>query len=224
MGFVELDRFSDLIHIIIRLLQTDWLRGITHLPRAIRHLWRGGKTVGIFEVLDYSATLELLDTKGKTAVYHKRQRVRFLQDNIIAYQDKAWGDGDIFHHYRVSPGVAVDRYREGYRYRVLISLRETKYKGDVEEFLIERTIRNGFTQSVEDFQTDVDYKFHYLEMAVIFPIGRFPRKLWLIEKNATRTTALGAEYLRVLPDGRQKVSWSKQKPRLFEAYILRWEW
>ena len=100
---------------------------------------------GMYEVLSYEARLELLDPTGRHAVYRKRQRVRFLQDHIIAYQDQAWGDGNPFAAYRCAPGKAVDRYREGHRWRVLISLRQTKNKGDVEEFFIEREIRDGFT-------------------------------------------------------------------------------
>ena len=53
--------------------------------------------------------------------------------------------GNPFAAYRCAPGKAVDRYREGHRWRVLISLRQTKNKGDVEEFFIEREIRDGFT-------------------------------------------------------------------------------
>jgi hypothetical protein len=48
------------------------------------------------EILEYDSTLELLDVKSETAIFRKLQRVKFLQDNIIAFQDYAWGDGDIF--------------------------------------------------------------------------------------------------------------------------------
>ena len=51
---------------------------------------------GLYEVLEYESTLELLDASGKCARFSKRQRVRYLQNNIIAYQDQAWGDGEIF--------------------------------------------------------------------------------------------------------------------------------
>jgi len=72
---------------------------------------------GIYEVLDHRVSLELLDVKGKKAVYRKCQRVRFLQDNVIAYQDLAWGDGKIFAKYKCSPGIAVDKYQDGSYYR-----------------------------------------------------------------------------------------------------------
>ena len=40
--------------------------------------------------------------------------MRYLQDNIIAYHDQTWDDGDILLDYRCTPGTAVDRYRLGY--------------------------------------------------------------------------------------------------------------
>jgi hypothetical protein len=194
-------------------------------------LWRLGRRIlslkaheGMYEVLDYEARLELCDTKGEKAILHKRERVRFLQDNIIAYQDKAWGDGQIFADYQCSPGIAVDRYREGHRFHILISLRETKQRNDMEEFHIERTIRHGFTKTAEDFQIEIDHITRKLTLGVVFPRKRFPRQVSLIEQNTTRTTPLLAENRITLPDGRQQVSWTTDKPHLFEAYILRWEW
>jgi hypothetical protein len=73
----------------------------------------GTPSQGMYEVLEYESPLELLDSRGDSARFSKRQKVRYLQDNIIAYQDQACGDGDILLKYRCSPGVLVDRYRPG---------------------------------------------------------------------------------------------------------------
>ena len=71
----------------------------------------------MYEILDYDTTLELLDSSGHTAVVHKRQKVRFLQDNTLVFQDYAWGEGKIFEHgYKCAPGVVVDRYQAGDRW------------------------------------------------------------------------------------------------------------
>src|SRR4051794_15972944 len=99
--------------------------------------------------------LELLDANGQVALFKRQQKVKFLQDNIIAFQDHAWGAGDIFADYKVSKGVAVDRYQEGDRWNVLISLRETKSHGDIEDFYFERTAQNGFTKDEEWWQVAV---------------------------------------------------------------------
>ena len=107
---------------------------------------------GIYEVLEYETSLELLDASSKKANYDKRQRVRFLQDN----EDQAWGDGQIFADYKCSPGIAVDRYQDGNRYRILISLRETKKYGTIEKFHIHRRIENGCTKKSEYFQPRID--------------------------------------------------------------------
>lgn len=72
------------------------------------------RMVGLYEVLDFDHTLELLDIKGKKATYHKRETVRLLQDHVAAYVDQVWGRGDILANYRCSPGKPVDRYRCGH--------------------------------------------------------------------------------------------------------------
>ncbi|MBZ0285026.1 MAG: hypothetical protein K8L97_30100 [Anaerolineae bacterium] len=199
------------------LLNTDVLRLLGDL-----RLSRFFNRPGPYEVLEHRVTLELKDDKGKKAIYYKDQKVRFLQDNVIAYQDKAWGAGNIFADYKCSPGVVVDRYREGHRYRVLISLRESKKRGDLETFHIERTITDGFTRPEEDFQTDIDHRTHYLSICVIFPKNRLPQDVRLIEQNATRSRPL--DHHQVLADGRVQIIWETKHPQLYESYILAWHW
>jgi hypothetical protein len=93
---------------------------------------------------------------------------------VVAYQDQAWGDGQIFADYRCSSGVAVDRYQEGNRWRVLISLRQTYNRGDCEVFHIKRTIRNDFTGKTENFQDKIDHHTHKASFRVVFPKERLP--------------------------------------------------
>jgi hypothetical protein len=209
--------------LIIDLLRAD-IGGVARhlfLP-AVRRL--ANKPDGIYEVLDYEARLELLDAEGSKARFTKRQRVRFLQDNVIAYQDQAWGDGEFLVNYRCSPGVAADQYREGHKYRILISLRETKNRGDVAEFFIERTIKQGFTKSVEDFQIDIDHFTKHLKLVIVFPLERLPKQVKLLQQHGRRTKTLEAEARHVLPDGRQQVVWETRHLKLHEAYVVRWEW
>ena len=81
----------------------DWIR--QHYPK------------GLYKVLNYEATLDLKDKRGKNAVVNKYEMVRYLQNNIIAFQDQAWGDGKILLYYRCSPGIPVDKYRSGCVFR-----------------------------------------------------------------------------------------------------------
>jgi hypothetical protein len=98
----------------------------------------------MYEALEYRSTLELKDRGGKRATFRKRERVRYLQDNVIAYQDQAWGDGEILVNYRCTPGTPVDRSRSGYKTCVLISRRGVKNRGDKDEFNVEWNICQGF--------------------------------------------------------------------------------
>jgi hypothetical protein len=223
----DLDAHSSPLH-FLKILFSFLNLDVTDLPvllwKAFRPFFLLFTAPGLYEVLEHEATLELCDSQGREVIYRKRQKVRFLQNNIIAYQDKAWGDGEIFAEYRCSPGVPVDRYREGHYFRILISLRQTKQRGDIEEFHIERKILNGFTRHVEDLQTEIDHRTHQLTLHMIFPPDRLPKSLTWIEQKRARTTPIGVEHLQKLPDGRRQVTWSTNTPRLFEAYILRWEW
>lgn len=123
-----------------------WFEIIGEVWKIGRKLMRGLATEGIYEVLDYECRLKLIDKEGKNATIQKREKVRYLQDNIIACQDQAWGDGKILLDYRCSPGIPADQYRLGHKTYVLISLREVRNKGDIDDFNIEWKMQDGFLQ------------------------------------------------------------------------------
>lgn len=188
----------------------------------IRQWWPSN--TDIYEILEYESTWEMLDTEGRIAIFRKRQRVKFLQNNIIAFEDYAWGDGEIFTDYKCVPGVVADRYREGDRWNILISLRGTKNRGDVEEFYIERTVKNGFTNSEEWQQAEIRRQTKRLQMNVIFPSSRPCRAAVITQRSQNRPIALSPEHFRMLPDGRQLLTWETTKVRSFDIYTLKWQW
>jgi hypothetical protein len=194
-------------------------------------VWVVGKRVlgsvlgqGMYEVLEYESTLELKDTKGKNALFRKRQKVRYLQDNIIAYQDQAWGDGKILLNYRCSPGVSVDRHRPGRKTYILISLREVKHRGEEDEFNIEWGIQNGFLRTKELWETEISHPTRHLKVRVIFPKDRPPKRMYIVEGSRQKSHPIGSEKQRQLPNGRWQVVWEKENPHLNERYILKWSW
>lgn len=122
-------------------LDLPWFEIAGEIWKIGRKVMRGFSNEGMYEVLDYESTLELKDKRGENAIVRKREKVRYLQDNIIAYQDQAWGDGEILLNYRCSPGTPVDRYRPGHKTYILISLHDVKNRGDIDEF---KTFRSLF--------------------------------------------------------------------------------
>lgn len=130
--------------------QLDGLEALSKLldvGDVVHFLWDKTRYRGVYEILDYDATLEIMDPKGKESVLTRRQVIRFLQDNVVAIHDHAWGDGEIFASYQCQPGVPVDFYEDGSKWNVLISLRETKNKGDTVELWIRRVVKRGSAQA-----------------------------------------------------------------------------
>jgi hypothetical protein len=201
-----------------------WFQVAGEAIKVIRQVISGSATEGTYEVLDYDIKLELKDPEGKKAFVRKRERVKYLQNNIIAFQDQAWGDGKILQNYKCSPGVPVDKYRSGYKTHILISLREVKNQGDIDEFNIQWGISRGFLSPTGFWATDVDHKTDIVRVQVVFPKSRSPVKASVLEKDLQHVSLIGKDYITHLPDGRWLLAWEQEKPRRYEQYILRWEW
>ena len=165
-----------------------------------------------------------MDASGKKAHFSKIKKIRYLQDEVIAYQDHAWGDGKILLNYQCSPGKAVDQYRAGFKTFVLISLRQIKNKGDVDKFNIEWDIQDGFLKSDGWWGTDVTFRTKQISAEVIFPQKRKPYHVVVEETNRRKVQYLSKDSFQHLPDGRIKVGFKINKPRLYEHYLLKWRW
>lgn len=187
-------------------------------------VYQSNRFRGLYRVMDHRVTLRLCDAHGRKAIHEKVQGVVFLRDDVFAVQDQAWGDGNIFADYVCSPGVAVDRYKEGFRWKVLISLRSTKHAGDSEILRVRRVISNGFKTPTGNFHTQIDHPHDSLSIGVIFPPNRLPRTVSMIEQNSRVTHVLANDDVHILPDGNIEYRWETESVRLYEAYIMRWEW
>jgi hypothetical protein len=215
---------TPLARILGMVLGLPWFEIAGTIWKIGRKLMRGLSNEGVYDVLDYECILELKDTEGRNATIHKTEKVRYLQDYITTYQDQAWGSGNIFLDYKCSPGIPVDEYQTGQNTYKLISLREVKNKGDIDKFNIEWKMKNGFLKSVSSWGTAINQRTKKVTIKVIFPKERPPQRISIFESNLQRTLVLGAEALQILPDGRSMVVWEKGNPRLYEDYILSWEW
>ena len=201
---------------VLRLLLDAW--------DVLGRWWTEKHYRGMYEILDYDATLELLNPKGEEAILTRREVIRFLQDNVVAIHDHAWGDGQIFAGYRCQPGVPVDFYEDGSKHNILISLRETKNAGNVLELWIERRIRDGFTDAEEWLETEVDHLMKKLRLSIIFPQTRPCRRATLSRRSRSEVVTLAQNHLALLPDGRQKLTWCTRTPKLHDRYTIKWVW
>ena len=221
---------------VLRVTLADWYGSVLRwlapekLPDLVKVLglaargWQRVRYRGMYEILEYDATLELLDPKGETAKLTRRQVVRFLQDNVVAIHDHAWGDGELFAEYSCRPGVPVDIYEDGAKHNVLISLRETRNRGEVVEFWIERVIKGGFTQPDEWLETEIDHWMKELKLSIIFPVDRHCKRATLTKRSTAKVALLPQDSYVLLPDGRQKLRWETVHPKLHDLYTIKWIW
>ena len=215
---------SPLVPITQSVLTSSWIRIAADAWRLGRQIIHGLSHDGMYEVLEYESSLELVDKTGKMAILRKRKKIRYLQNNIIAYQDYGWGDGQQFLDYQARPGIAVDRYKIGYKTYILLSLREVKNRGDVDEFFIQWKIKNGFLTNDGFWETDISSRIRHLKIGVVFPQSRPPHSVRIVENNVGRVRMFGTDSVRQLPDGKWQATWQISNPRLHEHYILRWDW
>lgn len=212
-----------LLRALTSLLSQEWLHWIWVALRVLGQ-YRPARPDGLYEILDYEATLELLDVKGHQARLSKRQRVKFLQDHVLAFQDYAWGDGNTLEDYRCTPGVVADQYREGDRWNILISLREEKSRGDVVDFHMARKAVNAFLGEEEWQQVEIRHPTRRLRLATLFPSARPCQRAVLQTRSRKQSQVLGPEHFSTLPDGCQQVAWETRQARALEIYTLRWTW
>lgn len=169
------------------MLGIPWAEIVGEIWKISKKVIKGFANEGVYEVLDYESILEIHDKKGTKATFSKQKKIRYLQDNIIAYEEYGWGDGEILLNYRTSRGKAVDRYRSGFKTYILLSLREVKNRRDIDEFNIQWNIRKGFLTEDGYWATDVSQRTKHIKVNVIFPKTRPPLKLSVEESNRQRT-------------------------------------
>ena len=200
--------------LIALILALPWIDILAETYKLLRSLWRGLADEGIYEVLEHESILELLDRQGKRARFEKRQKVRYLQNNIIAYQDHGWSDGESLLDYQCSPGVIVDQYRPGQKTYILISLRESKQRGDQDEFHIRWNLNDAFRRSQEQWETEVSHRTRQLLVRLIFPKTRPPVRTSRAACPRSWWRLLDDSAMQRLPDGRWQVDLQTERPRL----------
>ena len=179
---------------------------------------------GMYEVLDYESTLEIMDPRGMVAKFQKSERVRFLQDNVIAIQDQLWGFKKNIYDYKCSPGVPVDFYASGHKTLVVISLREIYSKKDEVDLNMQWYLKGDPIGKTGSWETYINQYSHKITLNVIFPSERPPVRIWINERNKKKYIEVDKKALSQLPDKQWQMTWENKNPVMYETYTMKWEW
>lgn len=175
-----------------------------------------------YEVLSYEASLELLDTEGREAVYVRKQRLRFLQDGVTAIDDYGWGNGIAFASHYAYPGRFVDRRIEGSRLRSTVELSRAYDAGEELTFSVERLVKNGFASESECWlEAELYHRVRRVSLAVLLPASREVKSAKLVRPGISDATAIIPQ---TLSDGRQTLTHIDRRPVQGARYTLLWDW
>ena len=178
----------------------------------------------MYEVMDYQSTLEILDPRGMVAKFNKTEKVRFLQDNVIAIQDQLWGVNKRIFDYKCTPGVPVDFYTSGHKTLVIISLREIQSKGDGLDLNMQWYLKGDRIGKKGIWETYVNQYTRKIKLNILFPEERPPIRVWIKEGNRKKVIEIEKNTITKLPDKQWQLTWEKKNPILYETYSMKWEW
>jgi hypothetical protein len=178
---------------------------------------------GLYEAIVDESEWDIHDASGAEAVLTRKRKLRFLQNGVFAIRDYAWGDGDVLADYQCSPGVRVDTYGAAGKKNIVISLRETKKRGDVETYLITRQMKDMFPAESEWVATEISLPTQTATISVRFPADRPPSGAWL-RCSSDPDHVHATLPIQGSPDGRHRIEARVPKPRLRETYTIWWDW
>ena len=174
-----------------------------------------------YEVLEYDARVELLDTDGRNARYTRTERVRFLKDTTTVY-DYGWGNGIAFAEHDTSRGKFSEKKLVGSRLRAAVELSELQHKGDEFVLSFERTVRNGFMSPSECWlEAELYHPTRRLSLRVVLPSGRRLHETRLVTLEDPEGTGLESVDMA---DGRQCISYKARNPRVGQRFTIVWDW
>jgi hypothetical protein len=217
---------KDLVGTILErvLLSIPWPEVAAEAWNYCKKIFLGSVNGGLYEVIEQESRLDLEDPKGLHARFSKVRKIKFTQERTIAIQDHGWSNGETLIDFQISPGRAVDFRSLGYKTYVLIALDEIKNRGELETFKSHYGLRNSFLKPNGYWDTEITEKTGNLRISIVFPRDRAPQRAFVTEQNQKRSKEIQRSTFKLLQDGRVEVSWEKKSPRLFEHYILAWDW
>jgi len=217
-------RLLQLLRLLLSFDLSTILTALSKMFRTLGRLLRRYSYPHSYEVLERETTLELCDASGEKAIVRHQKLIHFLQDEIVAITDRIWGTGLFSEEYSCSPGVPVDFYEDGSRWNVVISLRETKGRGDTLTLKTARTMLGAFNDDRCWWEEEIYQPTRQASVTIIFPKKRRCRRATITQRSRNHTVTLGQQHLRFLGDGRQALTWRASCPQLHELYRIQWSW
>jgi hypothetical protein len=184
---------AGLVVAVVATLKSDELAGVVAAVALVMvvvvtvyALWVRERFGGIYEIVSSELEWDLTSADGSSATNTKKNRVRFIQNNVLAIPDYIWGDGTTSSDYSCKPGNQVAAFFEGSKKCVVIALDRMYNRDDELDIEIKRTVRNAFLGADEWVEVKPLAGTPALSFTVLWPAGRPPRTVTLTIDNERR--------------------------------------
>lgn len=191
------------------------------LPVLLR-FWRHRRERHSYENLRFDLSLTIHDAVGRGATLRRIQSVRFRTAEAGIVRDVAWGEGEQLADYCVSGADLVGVRNEGPNQVALLDIHRRPATNERAELAIDRFIKDGFLQSREYIEAELERPTKLLRLKVAFPRGCTPRAARIELSPPSRSSV--AVPVELGPNGRPELSWSTKHPLQNTRYRLVWSW
>lgn len=180
---------------------------------------------GLYTYVEADDEWDIQDDGGQLAINTKRRKIKYLQDEVFAIRDYAWGTGTIGPaKVKAGPGRAVRDYTRDNRHHTIILLDGIRKRGNEDEFTIVREFKGSFVDpATESVQLDVLHTTDVVRSKIVFPAGRPPTRAWVTRKEGQVEVQ---DPLTPEPagGGRQQIAWSRERPPRYAVFTIGWTW
>jgi hypothetical protein len=168
-----------------------------------------------YETVKFSGRLKILDANRTTAVFTRRQRVRFLEDGVGVLFDRIWGEGILVGSY-IAPGLTLmEPIRTPTGYVLPLGLPRHFRKGEIFDVVSHRRIVGAFSQPEGYWDTTMTKPTDLIQIAVVTPPGTAFSKPDIVAPPRGDMNITGKANLLKLRVAR---------PAMNGPYRLRWSW
>jgi len=167
-----------------------------------------------YETIKYSGTLRFLDGKHSSAVFERRQKIRFIQDGVAVFFDRVWGDGILFGGYFARGLRVLEPIRAHNGYIVPLLLPRLFRRGETFNIITRRKTIGAFYDAYGHWETAM----HAPTGLVSVTVQADRANLNTPEIEAPPRGDLDAEHRP------HQLRFRVERPALYTPYRLIWSW
>lgn len=169
------------------------------------------------------------DSKGKLVSCEKNQFIRANMDFITTYEEEIATDGEIENFKGSIEGVESWIIPPSKKAGLKWKIRHVFYGALPKGKYIRRTFSfdfiDSFTEKSEYIWLSIRNDVGSFVLSIIFPADRHPGEVKKFLKREPVEMKIDPPICPyTLPDGRKRVDWSVNHPRINDIYIMRWDW